>query len=672
PVASPNFNCPTGVNSCSNDTPDLPDQVENYMDYTNDACANMFTNGQKLRMQAALDTIRTIVWSDSNLIATGCDSGYVSPACTVIADLVTLTPDICVGNSIYFMDKSLNNAISWQWTFPGGTPDSSTLQNPSVTYDSVGTYAVTMIAGDSSAFDTIILPGYISVTNPGIGDTLPFSEDFESGIFPPPGITINNPDAGITWELDSLASTSGKYSIRINNLINTNYGSTDEIILPFFNLAPTRYPFLEFNWAYARSDPNFSDELIVLLSVDCGNTFNQIFYGSGTSLATGPTQTTPFIPDSSQWRSASISLKNYDTLTYVLIKLVNVTDGGNNLYIDDISVSGSPLVLIPDTNFRNYLRISYPSYMDLSGDSLITKAATSLKTTLSCSNRNIRDLTGIEYFINIPGLFCQNNKLNSLPDLSGNTALKFLRCSNNQLTSVPNLSANNFLVTFYVENNKLDFSDAGMLRIADNVASSLIVYEPQNPFGMADTVIFSAGDTLVFSIASQDSAISYGWFFNGDTIPGATDTILIIPDITTADVGVYTCKSYGTALLSPPMSFGPGISEFVSEPFIVIDTSATSVSDIFADHAILKVFPNPFSDKITLEYTLDRSSNIQITIYDNLGRVVKSFREQNKEPGTYRIYFQPGNTYSSSSLFLVRMVAGKKDVLKGKSVIFIE
>ena len=237
---------------------------------------------------------------------------------------------------------------------------------------------------------------------------------------------------------------------------------------------------------------------------------------------------------------------------------------------------------------------------------------------------------------------------------------------------MPDLSANNSLLMCYVENNKLDFSDAGMLRIADNVVTSTFVYAPQNPFGMADTVIFSAGDTLAFSIASQDSAISYGWFFNGDTIPGATDTILIVPDITTADVGVYTCKSYGTALLSPPMNFGPGISEFVSEPFIVIDTSATSVSDIFADHAILKVFPNPFSDKITLEYTLDRSSNIQITIYDNLGRVVKSFREQNKEPGTYRIYFQPGNTYSSSSLFLVRMVAGKKDVLKGKSVIFIE
>jgi len=80
----------------------------------------------------------------------------------------------------------------------------------------------------------------------------------------------------------------------------------------------------------------------------------------------------------------------------------------------------------------------------------------------------------------------------------------------------------------------------------------------------------SVSPVFRLSIANQDSALSYQWFRGTDTIAGATDTLLIIPNFTLADdSGVYTCRSYGTALDSPPMIFGPGISSFVSEGFLV-------------------------------------------------------------------------------------------------------
>jgi len=154
-------------------------------------------------------------------------------------------------------------------------------------------------------------------------------------------ITINNYDGGITWELDSLASTSGDYSIKINNLINTNYGSSDELQFPPFDFTtahPDSVIKMTFKWAYARSDASFSDEMIVLLSTDCGVNFTQIYYRSGNGLTTGPTQTTPFIPDSTQWKDAFIYLDTYENESNVQIKIVNVTDGGNNLYIDDIYI----------------------------------------------------------------------------------------------------------------------------------------------------------------------------------------------------------------------------------------------------------------------------------------------------------------------------------------------
>jgi PKD repeat protein len=352
PQASPSFNCSV-INSCSNDVPDVNDQKENYMNYTNDACKNMFTNGQKLRIQATLDTIRTTIWSQANLVATGCDSTYVAPPiCGVTANFVTLTPTVCVGNSVNFMDISLNDATSWQWSFPGGTPSSSSLENPTITYSTIGSYDVQLIASNVSSTDTLLLPNYITVTTPGIGSPLPFYENFDSGIFPPGNITINNFDGGVTWGLDSAASVSPIYSAKIDNYINTNYGSSDEIVLPYldFTTFTGTNLFMTFEWAYARSDPSFSDEMIVLLSTDCGVNFNQVYYRTGNSLVTGPTQTTPFIPDSTQWNTATILLNTYLLEQYVQVKIVNVTDGGNNLYIDNINIGDLPTGIEDEKN----------------------------------------------------------------------------------------------------------------------------------------------------------------------------------------------------------------------------------------------------------------------------------------------------------------------------------
>jgi hypothetical protein len=54
PVREANFGCNTNANSCSNDVPDLNDLIRNYMDYSNGTCMNMFTIGQKTRVNASL------------------------------------------------------------------------------------------------------------------------------------------------------------------------------------------------------------------------------------------------------------------------------------------------------------------------------------------------------------------------------------------------------------------------------------------------------------------------------------------------------------------------------------------------------------------------------------------------------------------------------------------
>lgn len=60
----------------------------------------------------------------------------------------------CAGTPITFSDQSSNAPTSWAWTFPGGTPASSTSQNPSVTYTASGTYTVTLTSANGTGTST--------------------------------------------------------------------------------------------------------------------------------------------------------------------------------------------------------------------------------------------------------------------------------------------------------------------------------------------------------------------------------------------------------------------------------------------------------------------------------------------------------------------------------------
>jgi len=82
-----------------------------------------------------------------------------------IADFVASATDINLNNSIDFTDLSLENPTSWSWTFAGGTPGTSTAQNPTgITYTTVGTFDVTLVATNAQGTDTMTKVGYISVS----------------------------------------------------------------------------------------------------------------------------------------------------------------------------------------------------------------------------------------------------------------------------------------------------------------------------------------------------------------------------------------------------------------------------------------------------------------------------------------------------------------------------
>ncbi|HEY9116152.1 MAG TPA: T9SS type A sorting domain-containing protein [Bacteroidales bacterium] len=71
---------------------------------------------------------------------------------------------VCVGEVVNFEDLSTGNVISYDWSFEGGTPATSTQQNPQITYNSIGNYNVQLIVTDEDLDkDTLLRVNYISV-----------------------------------------------------------------------------------------------------------------------------------------------------------------------------------------------------------------------------------------------------------------------------------------------------------------------------------------------------------------------------------------------------------------------------------------------------------------------------------------------------------------------------
>ncbi len=73
----------------------------------------------------------------------------------------------CTGTCINFQDLSANGPTSWSWSFPGGTPSTSTSQNPSpICYNTPGNYNVTLTSTNACGPSTVTQNLFIHVANP--------------------------------------------------------------------------------------------------------------------------------------------------------------------------------------------------------------------------------------------------------------------------------------------------------------------------------------------------------------------------------------------------------------------------------------------------------------------------------------------------------------------------
>jgi PKD repeat protein len=85
------------------------------------------------------------------------------PSAPPVADFSATINSPCAPGSVQFNDQSQGTTTSWQWSFPGGTPATSTLQNPVVTYNQPGVYNATLTAGNQAGTNTITKNNIVTI-----------------------------------------------------------------------------------------------------------------------------------------------------------------------------------------------------------------------------------------------------------------------------------------------------------------------------------------------------------------------------------------------------------------------------------------------------------------------------------------------------------------------------
>ncbi len=326
--------CNLNANSCSS-----LDNVQNYMDYA--YCALMFTEGQKVRMHAALNSPvaqRNNLWTPANLAATGTDD-LTSQLCE--AKFETAKRIICQGDSVLFKDVSAHGVTSRLWNFESGiVSGSSTDDTAIVIYNQAGTFDVTLTVSNGTDTLDLTLSDYITVL-PATGSDQGITEGFETTLADFSNKwNVREVGQPYNWEIVNTGFQSNQ-SAMINNF-EGGANQVYEFFSDLLDLSGFTSLAVAFDWAYAQQISSNTDLFRIYISNDCGETWlpKKTYAGTSTLKSVNQFVTTPFTPVSSaEWASDTVLISGATNFTdHTQVKFRFESKGGNNFFLDNIRI----------------------------------------------------------------------------------------------------------------------------------------------------------------------------------------------------------------------------------------------------------------------------------------------------------------------------------------------
>lgn len=329
-----------------------PEMFQNYMDYTDDICMNLFTEGQKTRMRTVMDNApnRTSLISSPGLSEPtrfADDLAAVSILNPKLAECEnTVTPELRVVNYGTTVVTSYDVQLMID-SSPIGSPQSisTSLQPLSSDTVSFGTESIGanstisfVISNVNTGTDGNTSNNSISqLMNSTSSTTLPFVQDMETT----PEF-LGDIGSTFPWEVATAPKETPSNNALIFKAHNNTEWFGDKTILktPVFDLTNITSGEILFSYAHANRPDGFYDGLMIKASFDCGETFPDILFSSfGPELATASETDAYFIPANQlEWIDTLVSVTDYRGIDGVQFAFVGINGSGNNIYLDDVQI----------------------------------------------------------------------------------------------------------------------------------------------------------------------------------------------------------------------------------------------------------------------------------------------------------------------------------------------
>ncbi len=368
----------------------------------------------------------------------------------------TSTIDAPTGGVVTFTNTS-ENATSYAWDFGDG--NKSTEESPTHTYTKDSTYTVKLTATNAGGSDeetkTIIIKLKGTVTETQLIANFTYELGTEGAV------TFKNTSlnaTGYAWDFGD-----GNKSTKESPTHTYTQNGDFDVKLTATNSA-------------GKSDSTTQtvtiDNLVITIAIaDLSQLAIQENSPKGTlvgeiAATVANTDETPVYSITSQNPAGAIGLEgnkmvvnepklfDHETRTEVTGEIQGTVAGVSATVAFTISITNDvdEAINFPDATFKALL-LSINA-LNTNGDQEISEAeAQAFTGEINGPNRSITDATGLEYFINITGLYLFDNKLTAI-DLSNNTKLTHLSLSYNNLTAI-DVSQNKALYRLWLDGNKL-------------------------------------------------------------------------------------------------------------------------------------------------------------------------------------------------------------------------
>lgn len=332
------------------------DMIQNYMDYTPDACMNIFTNGQVERFNAVLANSPRRVTLVNNratqepvLINLDLAISRIVEPVDAICEL-TVTPKVEVINlgsqritSARIEFRRNGNVIeNRRFTVNLETGEKTTLSFNDITLQVGNNQIEFRIIQVNDQVDGK-LENNSKISNPVLQGEIDLPYTFNIQNFPSDWV-VSNPDQSFTWERTNInIGGQTQQAIYIRHYEYEGPGQLDYFISPIVDLAKYPNAQLVFELAHAPyNQAGFQDELIISVSEDCGSNFDLVgvnYQKSGTRLETSTPTLNEFIPTSnSQFRTEIFNLSDFQDLGKVRVSITTRNRFGNNIYLRNIRI----------------------------------------------------------------------------------------------------------------------------------------------------------------------------------------------------------------------------------------------------------------------------------------------------------------------------------------------